>query len=40
MEDLLQVTVDVVGWLLNPFAVMLAVGWVVSLFAFGRDGGR
>lgn len=40
MEELMQVTIDVIAWLLQPFAIMLAVGWVVSLFAFGRDGGR
>lgn len=38
MEELVQVTIDVIAWFLNPFAVMLVVGWIVSLFAFGRDG--
>lgn len=37
MEELIQITIDVLAYCLGPFAVMLGVGWVVSLFAFGRD---
>lgn len=37
MEQLTQVTIDVLAWFLGPFAVMLVVGWLVSLFSFGRD---
>lgn len=32
MQDLVQVTIDVMAWFLAPFAVVLAVNWVVSLF--------
>lgn len=38
MDLLLQATIDVLAYFLAPFAVMLGVGWLVSLFAFGRDG--
>lgn len=40
MQDLIQATVDVVAYFIGPFAVMLGVSWLVSLFAFGRDGGK
>lgn len=32
MEQLAQLTIDVLAWFLAPFAVVLAVNWVVSLF--------
>lgn len=32
MEQLAQVTVDVMAWFLQPFAAILAINWVVSLF--------
>lgn len=37
MELLIQATIDVLAYFLGPFAIMLGVGWLVSLFAFGRD---
>lgn len=37
MEILLQPTIDILAYFLAPFAVMLGVGWLVSLFVFGRD---
>lgn len=40
METLVQATIDIVAYFLAPFAVMLGVSWLVSLFAFGRNGGR
>lgn len=35
-EILTQATIDLIAWFLIPFAVMLAVEWVVGLFR--RDG--
>lgn len=32
MELLAQSTVDVLTWFLKPFAVILVINWVVSLF--------
>lgn len=32
MQELAQVTIDVLAWFLQPFSVVLAVYWVVSLF--------
>ncbi len=37
MSELTQITIDILAYFLAPFAVMLGVGWLVSLFAFGRD---
>lgn len=37
MEELIQITIDVMAYYLGPFSVMLGVGWLVSLFKFGRD---
>lgn len=36
IDILLQPTIDVLAYFLAPFAVMLGVGWLVSLFDFGR----
>lgn len=30
--ELAQATVDVLTWFLQPFAVVVAINWVVSLF--------
>lgn len=32
MQELAQMTVDTVAWFLQPFAFMLVVSWLVSLF--------
>lgn len=32
MQELAQATVDIIAWFLAPFAVMLGITWVVSLF--------
>lgn len=32
MEELAQITIDVLAWFLQPFAAVLAIYWVVSLF--------
>lgn len=37
MLELVQATIDIMAWFLQPFAIMLVLGWLVSLFAFGRD---
>lgn len=37
MEELTQITIDIMAYFLSPFAIMLGVGWLVSLFKFGRD---
>lgn len=37
MSELTQITIDILAYFLAPFAVMLGVSWLVSLFAFGRD---
>lgn len=36
MEELIQITIDIMAYFLGPFAVMLGVGWLVSLFTFTR----
>lgn len=36
IEILAQSTVDVLGYFLPSFAIMLAVSWVVSLFRFDK----
>lgn len=37
MLEIAQATVDLIAWFLQPFAVLIVVSWLVSLFAFGRD---
>lgn len=37
MLELAQATIDIAAWFLQPFAILLVLGWLVSLFAFGRD---
>lgn len=32
MEQLAQATIDVLGWFLVPFAYILVINWVISLF--------
>lgn len=34
MEALAQATIDVLAWFLQPFAVVLVISWVVSLFRY------
>lgn len=34
MEQLVQSTIDVLAWFLMPFAVVVVVSWVVSLFKY------
>lgn len=34
MEALAQSTIDVLAWFLQPFAVVLVISWVVSLFRY------
>lgn len=36
IELLSQATINVLGYFLPSFAIMLAVSWVVSLFSFRR----
>lgn len=37
MHEIGQITIDIMAYFMEGFAVMLVVGWVCSLFAFGRD---
>jgi uncharacterized membrane protein len=32
MEDLAQITIDVLAWFIQPFAFVLIVFWVTGLF--------
>lgn len=37
MEELAQITIDVLAYFLAPFAIMLGISWLVSLFPRGRE---
>lgn len=37
MQELAQSTIDVIAWFLQPFAIMLCISWVVSLFNSWRS---
>jgi len=37
MQDLAQMTIDIIAWFLQPFAIMLCLAWVVSLFNSWRQ---
>ncbi len=32
MQELAQATIDIIAWFLAPFAIMLCISWVCSLF--------
>lgn len=37
MDIIAQATIDIMAYFMSGFAIMLVVGWVASLFSFGRD---
>lgn len=37
MQELAQTTIDIIAWFLQPFAIMLCISWVVSLFNSWRQ---
>lgn len=32
MQELAQTTINVLAWFLQPFALVLVINWVISLF--------